>query len=160
MVCTKMREFLATYKQPFKAINIRLDSQAQKQVKDNNKVVAESLFKITMLLGKQGLAFRGHHDDKVSLSLMEQNDLETKNPGNLILELVPFRAETDPVLAQHLKKAPKTAKYTSKTIQNQMINVVGNHIRSEIVNEIKRAVFYSIVADEVSDISNILSLCL
>ena len=71
-----------------------------------------------MFLGKQGLAFRGHRDDKVSLSLMEQNDLETENPGNF-LELVHFRAETGPALAQHLKKAPKTAKYTSKTIQNQ-----------------------------------------
>lgn len=43
-----MQEFLATYEQPSKAINIRLDIQAQKQVEDN-KVVVESLFKITML---------------------------------------------------------------------------------------------------------------
>ena len=35
-----------------------------------------------------------------------------------------------------------------------MINIVGNHIRSEIIDEIKGAVFYSIIADEVSDISN------
>ena len=65
-----------------------------------------------------------------------------------------FRAETDPVLAKHLKNAPKNAKYTSKTIQNQMINIVGNQIRSEIINEVLSAKFYSIIADELSDISN------
>ena len=91
MSCTKMQEFMATYEQPSTAINTRLDSQAQKQVEDN-KVVVESLFKITMLLGKQGLAFRRHRDDKVSL--VEQNDLETENSRNF-LELVRFRAETD-----------------------------------------------------------------
>ena len=65
-----------------------------------------------------------------------------------------FRAETDPALAKHLKNALKNAKYTSKTIQNQMISIVGNHIRSEIIEEIKSAKFYSIIADELSDISN------
>ena len=35
-----------------------------------------------------------------------------------------------------------------------MINIVGNQIRSEIIDEIKEAVFYSIIADKVSDISN------
>ena len=98
-----------------------------------------------MLLGKQGLAFRGHGDDKIVLI-----DQESNNPGNFI-ELVHFRAETATVLARHLKNAPKNAKYMSKTIQNQM---VGNQIRSEIINEIRSAKFYSIIADELSDISN------
>ena len=102
-------------------------------------------------LRKQGLAYRGHRDDKVSFA--EQYDQGSHNPGNFI-ELVRFRAETDPVLAKHLKNAPKNAKYTSKTIQNQMISIVGDHIRSEIIQEIKSAKFYSIIADEVSDVSN------
>ena len=51
VACTKMRAFLATYEQPSKAINTQLDNQAQKQLEEN-QVVVESLFKITMLLGK------------------------------------------------------------------------------------------------------------
>ena len=150
VACSKMRAFLATYEQPSKAISMQLDTQAQKQLEEN-KVVLESLFKITMLLGKQGLAFRGHRDDKVSFA--EQYDQESHNPGNFI-ELVCFRAETDPVLAKHLKNAPRNAKYTSKTTQNQMISIVGDHIRSELIQEIKSAKFYSLIADELSDISN------
>ena len=91
-----------------------------------------------MLLGKQGLAFRGYRDDKVSFA--EQYDQESHNPGNFI-ELVRFRAETDPVLAQHLNNAPLNAKYTSKTTQNQMISIVSDHIRSELIQEIKSAKF-------------------
>ena len=50
--CTKMQEFLATYKEPSKAINTQLDSQAQKQLEENHIVIL-SLLKVTMLLGKQ-----------------------------------------------------------------------------------------------------------
>ena len=57
-------------------------------------------------------------------------------------------------MADHLKNAPKNARYTSKTIQNQRISIVGNHIRSEIIEEIQMAKYYSIIADELSDISN------
>ena len=147
MACTKMHEFLATYEEPSKAINTQLGSQAQKQ-HEENRLVIESLFKVTMLLGKQGLAFRGHRDDKIVL--LEHSVVESENH----IELVYFRAETDTVLAKHLNNAPKNAKYTSKTIQNQMIYMVANKIRSEIINYILSAQFYSIIADELSDISN------
>ena len=115
MACTKMRAFLATFEQPSKAISTQLDSQAQEQLEEN-KLVLQSLFKVTMLLGKQGLAFRGHRDDKISFD--EPIDQVSHNPGNFI-ELVRFRADTDSALAKHLKNAPQNARYTSKTIQNQ-----------------------------------------
>ena len=86
-----------------------------------------------MLLGMQGLAFRGHRDEK--FTFVDQSDQESYNPGNFI-KLVRFRAETNPALAKHLKNAPKNARYTSKTIQNQMINIVRDHIRLEIIQEI------------------------
>ena len=140
-----MKFWLHNYEEPSKAINTQLDSQAQKQLEEN-RLVIESLFKVTMLLGKQGLAFRGHRDDKIVP--LEHNVAESENPGNFI-ELVYFRAETDTVLAKHLNNAPKNPKYTSKTIQNQMINMVGNKIRSEIINDILSAKFYSIIADEL-----------
>lgn len=44
--------------------------------------------------------------------------------------------------------------YLTKTIQNQLISIVGNHIRSEILEEIKKAKYYSVIADELSDVSN------
>ena len=65
-----------------------------------------------------------------------------------------FRAETDPTLANHLKESPRNARYTSKGIQNELIEVVGNTIQLDIISEVQAAQYYSIVADEVTDVSN------
>lgn len=109
----------------------------------------ESLFKVAILCGKQGLAMRGHRDDRVQW----EDEGEGSNEGNFI-QLVRFRAETDDVLAAHLSKAPQNARYTSKTIQNELLQVAGDKIHSEILEEVKHAKFYSIIADEVTDVSN------
>ena len=58
----------------------------------------------------------------------------------------------------------KNAKYTSKTIQNQIIQMIGDFIRDKILHAVREndSVF-SLIADKVTctDISNkeILSLC-
>ena len=49
------------------------------------------------------------------------NWTETEEQGNQekFIELVRFRAEIDDILCRHLQNAPKSAGYTSKTIQNE-----------------------------------------
>ena len=58
------------------------------------------------------------------------------------------------MLAEHLATAPRNATYISKTIQNQMINILADQIRNKIVDNIKAAKWYTVIADEVADISN------
>ena len=70
------------------------------------------------------------------------------------MQLVRFRVETDQVLADYLQHAPKNALYMSKTMQNELVAVVGDHIRKDIVSEVKVAKYYSVIADEVTDTSN------
>ena len=145
----KMEEFMARYKNPTAAINVTFDSENRKIMKKNQKVI-ESLLKVVMLCGKQGLAFRGHRDD--CIDFQEVRD-ECSNQGNFI-ELVRFRAETDQILADHLASAPRNAVYTSKTIQNNLIDVISTRILTEIVAEVKKAKYYTIIADEVTDLAN------
>ena len=116
---------------------------------DSNLKVIESLFKVAILCGKQGLAMCGHWDDRVQW----EDEHESLNEGNFI-QLVQFHAQTDKVLADHLSNCPRNGRYTSKTIQNELLQVTGDKIRSEILEEVKQAKFYSIIADEVTDISN------
>ena len=66
--------------------------------------------------------------------------------------MVQFRAKTDEVLQNYLERAPKNALYTSKTIQNEMISVVGAEI---IIKEIQTANYFSLLSDEVTDYGNI-----
>ena len=84
-----------------------------------------------MLCGKQGLPFRRHRDDGVNFG----QGSESSNQGNFI-ELIRFRAETDEGFANHLKNAPRNALYTSKTIQNSLIEVVRQRILRDIISEV------------------------
>ena len=142
-----MAEFLAKYKTPSQAINAVLSSQVRHTMETNQKVI-ESLLRIIILCGKQGLALRDHRDDGI-----DWQSEEISNEGNFI-QLVRFRAETDTILSDYLLRAPKNACYTSKTIQNELLSVVGDSIRNSIINEVKSARYYSIIADEVTDAAN------
>ena len=56
-------------------------------------------------------------------------------------------------MEDHFKNAAKNATYRSKTIQGEIIRITGTLVRAKLVDEIKDAVFFSIMADEASDIS-------
>ena len=42
----------------------------------------------------------------------------------------------------------------SPQVQNELINIAGESILKEIIDEVREAQFYSVMADEVVDISN------
>ena len=146
-----MGAYMQTAKQPDKAVDRLIDVERQRIVARNRNVL-KALFDIVLLCGKQGTALRGHRDDGV-WRVDDDDDVEVNNQGNFI-ELVKFRSRSDPVLADHLNTMPSNARYTSKTIQNEMTEVVGDHIRELILSDIKQARFFSLLADEVTDISN------
>ena len=54
---------------------------------------------------------------------------------------------------QLLRSCPKTAKYTSHRIQNEIISLCGNQIRNNIKASIKAAGIYSVLADQSADVS-------
>ena len=147
---TKMSEFVTHFEDPSAAVNTIVDTEARRRLEKNQKVI-ESLLKVVMVCGKQGLALRDHRDD--SIEWKDLDEKESPNQGNFV-ELVRFRAETDEVLACHLANAPRNAVYTSKTIQNSLVGVNGNRIRNDILTEVKRARFFTIIGDEVADVSN------
>ena len=76
------------------------------------------------------------------------------------MAMLSLLAENDEILRKHLSTSKKEAKYTSKTIENQIIHMIGDFIRDKIVHVVRKNVF-SLISDEVKDISNkeILSLC-
>ena len=60
----------------------------------------------------------------------------------------------DQTLKHHLESAPRNATYVSKTIQNEMITTVGAIILNNLSQEIRDSKYFSIMSDEVADISN------
>ena len=114
-----------------------------------NKRKLKSIVETIIFCGRQGIALCGHRDDYKLIK-----EVPHANPGNFIA-LLHFRAASgDQVLTDHLASAGANALYTSKTIQNQIIKICGTIIRSTILNHVRTAELYSLLADEATDASN------
>ena len=126
---------------PDSRVDVLLSSSLQLRIKENEHILRQ-IVQAILFLGKQGLAFRGDNE-----SLAQQDN----NPGNF-LALLAMLAKNDAVLQKHLlMPRAKNATYISPRSQNEIINVIGyDVILSGIIEEVKNAKFYSIMADEVS----------
>ena len=59
------------------------------------------------------------------------------------------------VLHEHFKTASQNATYVSKTIQNEMITTAGKYIKDQLLSaEIRASKYFSVIADEATDVSN------
>ena len=140
----KAENFIKIMQKPQKAISSIIDTQRSTLIEKNRKLL-HSIISCIVFCGRQNIALRGHG---------ESTDGEN-NAGNF-LALLKFRADAgDEVLANHFSQATNRAKYTSPTIQNELISILGEQIRESIVNQIPfDAPYFSILADEVTDVSN------
>ena len=116
-----------------------------------NRQKLTSIFKTIVLCERQNIALRGHHDNATD---MEKGPSDTENHGNF-RTLLDFRVDAgDAVLGEHLTTAARNATYTSSVIQNQVIDVVPDQVRQEIIRKVHQAKWFSVIADEVTDVSN------
>uniref|UniRef100_A0A1X7V634 DUF4371 domain-containing protein n=1 Tax=Amphimedon queenslandica TaxID=400682 RepID=A0A1X7V634_AMPQE len=115
---TRMTAFKVSCSNPTQNVATMLSKTREEMICWNMNVM-KSLLKCVAFCGKQGLSFRGHRDDSTTIS--------TADMGNFI-ELIRFRAESDEILKDYLKTSPKNTMYTSKTIQNEIIDVIGNAV--------------------------------
>ena len=81
------------------------------------------------------------------LPLCSHNDSESNFRQSLLL-----RAEDDPNFQEWLHK--ETNRFTSSAIQNEILKDMAMHILRPIVKNIKKSSYYSIMADETTDIIN------
>lgn len=108
-------------------------------VKINRKIIKQ-LITLTCTLANQELAFRDHNESDESL-----------NPGNFkaIWELM---LDSNPELKDHWQK--KTyLRGVSKTIQNELIDLIKDEISIFTENAINNALFFACIVDETTDIT-------
>ncbi|XP_065920295.1 52 kDa repressor of the inhibitor of the protein kinase-like [Dysidea avara] len=133
-------------------IDARIDFQlntANSKTAAENRLKLRSIAETVIFCGRQGLAFHGHRDDRPSV---EENP--NNNHGNF-LGLLKFRVQAgDKVHSNHLESAAGNAIYTSKTIQNDLVSICGDLIRNKILEKIRHACYFSVLADEATDVAN------
>ena len=92
---------------------------------------------------------RGHRDNVTDLEMFQGLTIMA-----IFLALLNFRIEAgDTVLGEHLCTSARNAIYISNTVQNQIIDVLVDQIR-QIIQKVQAAKWYTVIADEVTDISN------
>ena len=144
----KSQEFLKCCNNQQDNVSVALNKALQERKTKNMKIL-ETIVDTVLLCGRQNFSLRGHRDDS-------KHDLDPSlNTGNF-KALLKYRANGgDVLLADHIKNAPNNATYTSKTIQNELISIIGDHIQKQIVQECNASGgWFSLSADEVRDVSN------
>ena len=110
---------------------------------------------IVLLCTKQHIALRGHRDDQVQFA-----EPPTLNEGNFIA-ILRLLAEGNTVLKEHLISGPQNARYTIKTVQNEVIGVIADTIREYFRKCPEKNPHFSLIADETTSQGHeVLSACL
>lgn len=129
-----------------RAIDIARDSQA-KQNTEKIRPIIETI----ILCGRQGLGLRGHRDS----GEFNLTSPPPKNEGNF-RALLRLRVQSgDKRLIEHFENCAKNATYVSGYFQNEVLAAAHRVIKTKIVKEIQDAKFFSVLADETSDISKV-----
>jgi hypothetical protein len=124
-----------------------------------NRQMLSSIIQTVILCGRQNISLRGHFDN---ITDVEKDITQSSNHGNF-WALLNFRiAAGDVVLHDHLTNSPLNARYTSPGIQNEIADVLSDQVRGKIIGKVQAAKWFTVIGDEVTDVSNkeILSLVL
>ena len=150
--------FCTVFKDPAKSIVNLITTDRMKVIEDNRQRL-RPIIETIILMGRQNIAFRGRRDDG-RIDLEDEEEHLLQNEGNF-RELLRFRVKAgDSVLENHLKNSASNATYISKTTQNQLIEVIGEVIRENILNRIRKVKYFSVMFDETTDVSTISQLSL
>ena len=92
------------------------------------------------------LAFRGHN-----------SNLHETNNGHF-LGVVELLEEFDPVMSEHVRRAETKEiadHYLGKTIQNELITLIGDKTVEAIIQGVKQSHYYSVIMDCTPDAAHI-----
>ena len=91
--------------------------------------------------------------------LFRASDVDTENfidygqhSGNF-LSLLALVGNHDDVIARKIRSGPGNAKYTHHSVQNALLEIMADEVKSSIFKEIREAEYFSLLADETKDLS-------
>ena len=117
-------------------IDVQLNKVTNQNIKSNQAILPH-IVDAARLCAVPQIPFRGHKDDKIQFT-----QEPTDNEGNFIA-IIRLLAKSNPGLKDHLEHGPQNARYTSKTIQNEVIAVMANLIRDYFCQCLERCPHFS-----------------
>ncbi|XP_067143392.1 zinc finger MYM-type protein 1-like [Centruroides vittatus] len=107
--------------------------------------IFERLFSVVQFLAERNIAFRG--------SIENLGDAR----NGIFLGILELLGKFDPVMQDHIQRiATKQIhqSYLSKTIQNEIINLIGNKLKNKIIDRIKYGKYFAVILDCTPNISH------
>ncbi|XP_046864226.1 52 kDa repressor of the inhibitor of the protein kinase-like isoform X1 [Xenia sp. Carnegie-2017] len=132
-------------------IEMIMDAGNKKEIEQNREILSPIIDSV-IFCGRLGLPLRGHRDDSKYHPTV--GCYSSGGVGNFIETLNYGVRRGDKVLENHLKNCGKNRSYISKTSQNKIIKCCGQVISNQIISDIKKSKFFSVIADEASDSSH------
>uniref|UniRef100_A0A3B4ZPX6 DUF4371 domain-containing protein n=1 Tax=Stegastes partitus TaxID=144197 RepID=A0A3B4ZPX6_9TELE len=127
-------------------LNSTIDAEMERNVHNATlfwRQVLEHSVNVTLTLASCNLTFRGHGEV-----------LGQGNAGNF-LSIIKLLARYDPVLKELINRPEGSMKYLSHQIQDEIIDILSQRVKADIISEINEASFYSIFIDITQDVSKI-----
>ena len=115
---------------------------------EDNRIYVKSIIESIPFCCQKGLALRGHRE-VLDNDCMEET---TGNVGNFRALMVLLSRKND-IIRQKLTSGPRNATWLGHDIQNSLISLLANNVRSMIKREVQSAQFYTLMADETKDVS-------
>lgn len=124
----------------------RVDQQLDPVFRDTHALSAhndhlKTVIDIILFCARQEIPLRG--DDET---------IDSLNKGNF-LELMDLLSEYDKEIPDRISKLPKNGTMLSPEIQNELLHCSKNTLQDYIIKQVKDSVYYSVIADEVKDVS-------
>ena len=114
---------------------VEMMNETARATMEENRRCLVAIIECLQFLARQGLAFQG----------------STEGESNF-LQLLQLRAKDRPELLVWLNRTAD--KYTSHEIQNELIAILASRVIQDLVSNIQKAIFFAIICDEYTDISN------
>ncbi len=122
-------------------------SSEREKVAARNRIILGTTIDILKLLAVQNIAVRGHRDDG-NFFLPENGIINPVNDGNF-LHMLRVKLQ-DPEIKKAFTDAGHFT-YTSKTVQNELIELMGLMIKEDRVKRVKIAKVWTLLGDESTD---------
>lgn len=166
--------FIRTYENPATAISHQLDRQRLETI-NRNKSILSSVVKVIVTCARQNIPLRGHRgkpvvrhwkmkrrsftgitlDESVE-SIRDRLDNVNEAAGSNFIALLKQRVDAgDDTLRDHLQSGPRNASYTSARIQNEVIEIIHEHVLSSVLARVDSSTLFSVIVDGTTDTSTV-----